>query len=294
MTLGGDGPEQLHRAEQGMGVARWSPDGSSLAVLVAEGILVVNVEQSSKDLVWSAAASVGPVHDLVWSPDGSAFALSITPEGAGNREIFRLEADGSGLRNLTKTADVDENHPRWEPGGDRIVFVRQPSVHVMADFEVWTMNGHGSDQTFLAPGTAPQWSPDGKRIAFDDNVDVWIMERDGGNVRKLTAAEERFRDGCDRLKVQFIRPQWAPSSDRLVLTSVSCGGLDLWTLGIGDSDPVRLTEGGQDRAPRWSPDGEKILFQDGRNIRVIDLTTGETRMVSRGDRYVDRHASWRP
>ena len=45
---------------------------------------------------------------------------------------------------------------------------------------------------------SPSWSPDGARIAFnsagaDDNTDVWVMDANGANRKRLTTSAELRR-----------------------------------------------------------------------------------------------------
>src|SRR5688572_15510070 len=52
-----------------------------------------------------------------WSPDGRRIAYQ--SNRTGNSEIYVMNADGSGVVQLTHTAAVDEN-PAWSPGGQHI------------------------------------------------------------------------------------------------------------------------------------------------------------------------------
>ena len=57
-------------------------------------------------------------------------------------------------------------------------------------------------------------------------------------------------------------PSWFPDSDRIVFRR----GGDLWTIAVGSSEPVQLTDDdGNERAPRVSPDGQRVAFYSGRS-----------------------------
>jgi Tol biopolymer transport system component len=49
-------------------------------------------------------------------------------------------------------------------------------------------------------------------------------------------------------------------------------------------DPRALVEGDAIEFPQWSPDGTRIAYRDTDGIHVVDVATGETSLVSTGDR----------
>jgi dipeptidyl aminopeptidase/acylaminoacyl peptidase len=89
-------------------------------------------------------------------------------------------------------------------------------------------------------------------------------------------------------------PQLAPDGRRLafVITTAdqeedaNCSSI--WLLDVdGTSAPVQVTQGPNDGAPRWSPDGTRLAFVaygrgDSAELRVLPLAGGESEIVARG------------
>ena len=91
-----------------------------------------------------------------WSPDGKKIVF--VSERDGNPEVYVVNADGSGLRNLTRHPGYDSD-PAWSPEGRKVAFVTKRD----GNFEVYVMKADGSDQRNLtrnpAPDRSPVWSP---------------------------------------------------------------------------------------------------------------------------------------
>jgi len=98
-----------------------------------------------------------------WSPDGSRIAYSADlPDGSA--QIFVMDADGSGVVQLTSDQAVNFA-PAWSPDGTQIAFVKEEPNGTR---DVWVMDVEGPDAHRLAAGAGPQyapaWQPRGKRV----------------------------------------------------------------------------------------------------------------------------------
>ena len=118
----------------------------------------------------------------------------------GNSEIYVMNTDGSGQRNLTQNRAADA-YPAWSPDGKGIAFATarddrtgrctDPSA---CNLEIYVMNPDGAKQRRLtrdpAADSFPAWSPDGRKIAFasrrDRNFEIYVMNADGGGQKRLT------------------------------------------------------------------------------------------------------------
>jgi Tol biopolymer transport system component len=110
----------------------------------------------------------------------------------------------------------------------------------------------------------PSWSPDDSKIVFaglDGGVtDLFIVDRDGKNLRRLTDDTYMERD-----------PVWSPDGRSLAFTTDRGPGTDLRTLafqpsviGIYDLERDAITllpeQLGKNINPQWSPDGKALAY----------------------------------
>ena len=161
----------------------WSPDGQTIAFQSYSRVLFVNADGRQRNVTREWGLHALPI----WSPDSRRIAL-VRYRGGQKADIYVMNADGSGLRRLTR--GDGSVYPIWSPDGRRIAFVRvQPSQkHPSGLWEVWVMNADGSGQRRLARGFPSAWSPDGQKIAFMglDKPGLYVVNADGSRQRRLT------------------------------------------------------------------------------------------------------------
>ncbi len=83
-----------------------------------------------------------------------SWKIAFRSDQDGDREIFVMNADGSGQTNLTNDAASDQA-PSWSPNGKLIAFDSNRD----GDFEIFVMNADGSGQTQLTTNAARDASP---------------------------------------------------------------------------------------------------------------------------------------
>ena len=146
-----------------------------------------------------------------WSPDGRFIAFASGP--ANNRDIYIMDAQGQGLKNITNTPGADEDWPEWSPIDYKVIF----SSNRDGNHEIYEYNfEHGSQHRLTNRSQDDKWptySPDGRKIAFQSvmgagNTEVFKMDKDGGNVIQLTSDP-----AADQM------PAWSPDGTRIIFMS---------------------------------------------------------------------------
>ena len=121
-----------------------------------------------------------------------------------------------------------------------------------------------SGELWLKQGLAAQKS----RIVFtstrDRNLEIYVMDADGGNQENLS-----------NHPVDDLDPDWSPDGTKIAFVSSRKGGVyQIYVMDADGKNPIRLTDGPRKKQyPDWSPDGSKIAFtvHDGLpHIAVMD------------------------
>jgi|GEM_PF-2917455 len=127
----------------------------------------------------------------VWSPDGSRILFS--SNRTGNADLYLMDTTGQISDRLTNNADTEVNIS-WSPDGSQVVFSVLGEENLA---DIFVLDLTNNQTTILTDGglnLSPTWSPDGHYIAFisdrDGGQDIYIMEADGANVRRISQTTE--------------------------------------------------------------------------------------------------------
>lgn len=297
LTFGGENAE-----------AYFSPDGTRLIFqstregIVCDQIFTMNVDGSELKRV---STGNGRTTCGYFSSDGRSIVYASTHEASpacpsrpdfsrgyvwpiyDGYDIYRANADGSGLTPLTRSPGYDAEATIAPDGLITFTSVRD------GDMEIYSMQADGSNVKRLTnrpgPDGGPFFSWDGKHIAFRGRVaegkeldeyrsllkqalwrptelELFVVDRDGSNLRQVT-----------RLGGANFAPSWHPDGRRLIFASNTADkrgrNFDLYLVNLDGSGLERVTYNDTfDGFPMFSPDGKRLVFASNRHAR----SEGET------------------
>jgi dipeptidyl aminopeptidase/acylaminoacyl peptidase len=167
--------------------------------------------------------------------------------------------------------------PAVSPDGTRVAWV-QSQAHEESDrlrTSIWVAPFDGSEapSPFTeGPGdSTPRWSPDGRFLSYlsvppDGPAELWLASLSGGVPRRLGTFEG-----------PVSQPAWSPDSSRIVVVSPTGLRPSLADLPAPERNAPRVVRG---LAARYDNVG---WFEGRRHLFVVDVATGDSRQITRGD-----------
>jgi len=255
-----------------------------------------------------------------WSPDGRQ--LAITRGGGSHLEIWVVNADGTGLRQVTHSAgkrahtDFDfSQNPSWSPDGRWLAFDGQRSLSAGEGNQVFVIHPDGTGERQLTraqvPEWIPAWAPDGRillehwlgrwsppdpqgnqEFRHDGRIDLYTMNAQGGGRHRIARVRNEF-DHC-------ACAAWSRDGTKIAYEAAEKGGKpDIWVMNADGSARTQLTHNpARDENPDWSPDGSQIAFYSERTgngqiwVIAADGSSAERRVTH--DPWYDQAVRWRP
>jgi len=241
VPVAGGAPRQLTHDIRADVLPRWSPDGKWIAFTSQRGrqgdIWVVPAAGGTELRVTDDAAEEG---NIQWVGKSNTLAYHT---GIGGQTLWALTVNDGKERRLTPDSiRVGQIFP--SPDGKEVVYevLRGGGV---SDLQVMPIAG-GPPRTLVAGtsiNTTPNWSPDGKSIAFlsnrAGNQDVWIVAASGGEPRQLTNWPSN--EGGNN-----VGPQWSRDGSAVYFISNHDASPfnDVWKVPAAGGEPVRVTRTG--------------------------------------------------
>jgi Tol biopolymer transport system component len=233
------------------------------------------------------------------SPDGKWILFASDREGSP-WQIYVMDADGGGLRRLTRSPE--DKHPIGWTGDGRVLF--GVSARDSASVVVVDVDGHAAEILFTRAAKEIDLAPRGRGIAY--TVGDWRRNR--------IVVEDFDRGTTDAItdsSAGWFNLAWSPDGRRIAATrSDSTGDLQVWVMDADGSRARPLTwftsEDGRPQWPAWSADGRRIAIQSGTydrkdpkrsvaHIWVIDVAGGgATKLDPHEPGRLDETPSWFP
>lgn len=199
-------------------------------------------------------------------------------------DIFTANADGSGIKQLTKTNGYDAE-ATVSPDGKKIIFTSMRD----GDLDLYSMDTNGKNvkrlTTELGYDGGAFFSPDSKQIVYrafhpkteaeiarykqrlsedliePNNFEIWMMNADGTNKRQVT-----------KLGAASFAPFFTPDGKKIIFCTNYFANdprkrnFDLALINVDGTGLERVTFNETfDGFPMFSPDGKKLVFASNRN-----------------------------
>ncbi|MBT6605539.1 hypothetical protein HOB36_10670 [Candidatus Bathyarchaeota archaeon] len=198
-------------------------------------------------------------------PTSELFAVSMKTGGTGyeHTELYTVGIDGADLTRLTDNEYWDL-YPSWSPDGEEIGFLSFRDQTL----DIWVTDADGENQRLLydSGGHDADLHWVGDVIAFTRDSQIWVMNSDGTDARRLTDPPRAGEWGETVLPFGDYDPRVSPDGsqivfERLVDDSTIHGNYDLFLINIGESSETRLTDSGWTQGlVSWSNDGQKLVY----------------------------------
>lgn len=253
-------------------------------------------------------------------------------------QICIMDADGSGSRVLTTLPGADHLYPSLSPAGDVVVFTSNAGAGYDI-YELRTDGSTGPvPLTGFGDAYAPAISPDERTIVFtrSDGVwrQLWLMSRSGSNPVPITdpawgggwdaswspdgsslllasdhpGSTQLFTLGLESREFQQIselanlrgRNDWSPDGRHIATYRGQTWAREIIQIDLATGAVEQLTQGGNNLAPSYSPDGKWLAFTSYRDnfgndhgceIYILHRSSGEIRRLTVND-YCDWQPRW--
>ena len=199
---------------------------------------------------------------LAWAADGASLIYGSHDGKAGY--LWRVDVRSGKAAERLELAGIDALGPAVDVKGGRLAFSRTTSNNS----DIWRLGSDGKPSPFLTSSlvdNAPQYSPDGRRIAFSsgrggDSVAIWVANADGTGVNQITRIAS---PKCGT-------PRWSPDGQWIAFeaSGKAGGGWDIWIVEAKWGLPAAVDTWSWDNIlPSWSRDGSSIYFTSKRSGR---------------------------
>ena len=145
--------------------------------------------------------------------------------------------------------------PRFSPDGQKVVMSLQSDDGRDANIFEMDLRSKQMRQITNVPAinTAPSFSPDGARIAFESDrggtQQIYVMNSDGSNQNRISFGKGRYST-----------PVWSPDGKYLAFTKQGESKFAIGVMAPDGSGERILTEGFHNEGPTWSPNSRVVMF----------------------------------
>lgn len=180
--------------------------------------------------------------------------------------------------------------PEWSAPGvityrDNGINCVQPNGAFRFDYSltgIWTIAPSGGTPTHMTPGGYdPSWSPDRKKLAFEYNGQIFVLEPDSGKYTQLTNTTHALN----------FSPAWSPTGQEIAFDSDS-GSVDfgIWVMAADGSNRRLVIPNA--RFGSWDPSGLHMICEGAmggtEGVLRYDIASGATTLLRAAPQIISR------
>jgi Tol biopolymer transport system component len=228
--------------------------------------MLANIEQLT-----TPAMGFEKAGEAYFSPDGQMIIFQGVPTGQENYQIFTMDLKTRAIKQISRGQGAC-TCSFFRPDGEKIIFAASPERAQAAPagkykwdltphMNIFEANVDGSATIALTQGSAYHaecaYSPDGSQIVYasdeDGSMNIYIMNSDGTNVRKLTHTTDCYNGG----------PFFSPDGGKIIFRADRAVPdlLQVFVMDIDGNNLKQLTDNeAVNWAPFWHPSGKAFAY----------------------------------
>lgn len=258
----------------------WHPSGNRVVYsdFADTGTQIAQVDVWTRRVALVGSTPRGLNLTPAYTPDGRRIVYS--SGGEGPAELVIADADTTNPARRLSFAAKETSSPSFSPDGARLAYISPRLWQGAGESarytpQIFTMNSDGTGEMQLTPSvagvrtyrTSPDWSPDGRQLAYmqqHGDFQLWLISIADRKMKKLTT----FKENED--------PTWAPDSRHIAFTSTRGGPKEIWVLDTQSGRYRQLTfRGGGARLAAWSRALDGTAFTATRSPAPAPVSQGQ-------------------